>query len=337
MELYPLLMAPGYRHGSETPWGGTMLRDVFMKKTPNDITGECLEVSVLEGHESMVANGPHAGKPLSRIAELWGKALTGVETGEFPLLLKLLDVQTPLSVQVNPGDDYARAHEGKPGRNSAWVILNAEIDSKIVYGMETKGEDLKKIIDEGRVEECLHWEHVLPGDVFYIPAGFVHAIGENIQCYEIQQTCEVAYRMYDWNRVDAQGNTRELHIEKALDVAEPDRVLHKNEGTTVLCKGGSVTYYISDRRFELCRLNLSGKMPLESGRMLLLTAVNPCEIHWGDEMLELNVFDTVLVPADMDGVWLEGDAKILMSSLPRQEKLREELGYRAENVAGLMD
>ncbi len=337
MNLYPLLMAPYFRSGEETPWGGYMLRDAFMKDAPDEVTGESLEVSALSGRESVVRNGAHAGKTLASMIELWGESLTGKIDGEFPLLLKLLDAQENLSVQVHPGDEYATEHEGKLGKSEAWVILNAEPGAKIAYGVDTNGEDLRKIVEEGRLEEALHWEIVRPGDVYYIPNGMVHALGAGIQCYEIQQSSDATYRFWDWGRVGKDGNPRELHTEKALDVSAADRKLKKIDGTTVLCKGGSRTYYVSEKHFELCRLNLSGKMPLESGRMLFLTPMSPCTLSWGEECLELNAFDSVLVPAALEGVCLEGDTKVLMSSLPDQSALAAELGYRAENVAGLTE
>lgn len=337
MNIYPLLMAPYFRHGEETPWGGTMLRDVFMKDSPDDRTGESLEISALSGRESMVRNGVHAGKTLSKMIELWGEDLTGHYEGDFPLLLKLLDAREMLSVQVHPGDEYALPHDGKLGKSEAWVVLNCESDAKIAYGLDTNGEDLRAIVADGRLESALHWETVRPGDVFYIPNGMVHALGGGVQVYEIQQSSDATYRFWDWGRVGKDGKPRELHTEKALDVSLPDRKLSKIEGTTVLCKGGSRTYYISEKHFELCRLNLSGKMPLESGRMLFLTPMSPCTLRWGDESLELNAFDSVAVPAALEGVVLEGETKVLMSSLPNREALRAELGYRAENVAGLMD
>ena len=337
MDLYPLLMAPYFRHGSETPWGGYMLRDAFMKDAPDDVTGESLEISALSGRESVVSNGVHAGKTLPRMIELWGESLTGKIEGEFPLLLKLLDAQDTLSVQVHPGDEYATAHEGKLGKSEAWVILNAEPGAKIAYGIDCAGEELRKIVEEGRLEEVLHWETVRPGDVYYIPNGTVHALGAGIQCYEIQQSSDATYRFWDWGRVDKDGKGRELHTGKAIDVSITGRILKKNEGTTVLCKGGSRTYYISDKHFELCRLNLSGRMPLESGRMLFITPMSPCVLRWNNDSMELNAFDSVLIPAALEGAVLEGDTKVLMSSLPDQEKLSEELGYRAENVAGLAE
>ena len=337
MNLYPLLMAPSFRHGEETPWGGHLLRDALMMDAPEDAVGEALQVSTLPGHESMVANGPHAGLTLGKVAALWGEALTGVPGG-FPLVLKLIDPVKPLSVQVHPGDDYATAHEiGKTGKTEAWIILNAEPGSKIIYGVDTRGEDLRKIVDEGRLEDHLRFKTVRPGDVYYIPSGLLHALCEGVMAYEIQESSDLTYRFWDWDRVDEHGNRRELHVEKALDVCRSELKLEKIEGTTVLCKGGSRTYYISDTHFELCRLNLSGTMPLESGRMLFLTPLTPCKLRWPDGEMTLNAFGTVVIPAGLEGVALKGETKVLMSSLPDREALREELGYRAENVAGLVD
>lgn len=337
MSLYPLLMAPYFRSGEQTPWGGYMLRDAFMKEAPDEITGESLEVSALSGMESVVRNGAHAGKTLSRMIELWGEELTGKYEGEFPLLLKILDACNNLSVQVHPNDEYALAHDGMLGKSEAWVVLYAEPGAKLVYGLNTKGEDLRKIVEEGRLEDALNWVNVRPGDVLYTPAGMVHALCSGVVAYEIQQSSNATYRFYDWGRVGKDGQPRQLHTEKALDVSRPDAHLEKIDGTTVLCKGGSRTYYICDDHFELSRLNLAGKMPLESGRMLFLTPMSPCTIRWGEESLELNAFDTVMVPAALEGVVLEGDTKVLVSCLPDKESLREELNYRAENVAGLMD
>ena len=337
MSLYPLLMAPTFRHGEDTPWGGNMLRDTLMKDAPEGATGESLEISALPGHESMVANGVHAGKALSRMIDLWGEELTGLPDGSFPLLLKLLDTQMPLSVQVHPGDEYAQAHEGTPGKSLAWIILNAEPGAKIVYGVDTRGEPMEKIVSEGRLEDHLRWKNVRPGEVYYIPDGMVHALGEGILCYELGQSCDANYRMFDWNRVNQNGQPRELQLDKALEVVKADLKLEKIEGTTVLCKGGSRTYYISDTHFELCRLNLSGKMPLESGRMLFLTPLSPCELRWDEGEMTVDAFASVLVPAGLGNVVLEGDTKVMMSCLPDREKLAEELGYRAENVAGLVE
>ena len=340
MNLYPLLMAPHFRSGKETPWGGNMLRDAFMKDAPEQ-TGESLEISALEGRESVVRNGAHAGKTLARMIELWGEELTGTREEIFPLLLKLIDAQDTLSVQVHPGDEYATANEGGMlGKTEAWIILNCEEGAKLAYGINAEGKSIAEIVDGGAdcIEASLNWEKVRPGDVFYIPNGLVHAIGAGIQLYEIQQSSDVTYRFWDWGRVDKDGNGRPLHTAQAIDVTDVDLHPKKIPGTTALCKGGSRTYYISNRYFELCRLNLSGRMPISDGRMLFITPLGFCKLRWGDEELDLMPFDSVLVPANLEGAYLESeDCKVLMSSLPNREALKEELGYRAENVAGLLD
>ena len=340
MTLYPLLMAPCFRSGEETPWGGSMLRDAFMKDAPEQ-TGESLEISALPGRESLVRNGVHAGKTLNSMIELWGEQLTGKMDGDFPLLLKLIDARETLSVQVHPDDAYAGANEGgKLGKTEAWVILNCEPGARLAYGVNAEGKPLAEIFEAGAeaVEGALNWVDVRPGDVYYIPSGMVHAIGAGIQLYEIQQSSDVTYRFWDWGRVGKDGKPRALHIRQALDVTDPEMHMEKLWGATSLCKGGSRTYYISNRYFELCRLNVSGAMPLSDGRMLFLTPTAPCTLRWGDEALELDPFDSVLVPAGLEGVTIESeDCKVLMSSPSDREALRRELGYRAENVAGLTE
>ena len=336
--MYPLVMAPYFRHGSDTPWGGSMLRDLFMKDTPDEMTGEALEVSALEGRESVVLNGSCAGRTLSGMIRLWGKDLTGDIDGEFPLLIKLLDAKELLSVQVHPDDAYAGANEGgKLGKTEAWVVLACEPGTKLAYGVDTKGRDLREMVESGDIEQSLNWLNVRPGDVLYIPAGTVHALGGGIQCYEVQQSSDVTYRFWDWGRVGKDGKPRELHTEKALAVSRVGNILPKCEGATVLCKGGSVTYYIADPNFELARLNVSGRMPIESGRMHMITPMGPCKISWPEGEIDVMPMTTVLIPAALEGVVIEGNVKALMSSPSDREKLRAELSYRAENVAGLVD
>lgn len=335
MELYPLVMEPYFRHGGETPWGGTMLRDAFGKSSP-DLTGESLEISALPGMESIVRNGPHAGKTLPAMIALWGERLTGANFEKFPLLLKLLDVEDRLSVQVHPDDAYA-AREGRLGKTEAWVILNCEPGVQIVYGLEPLCEPLESVLEKGALESVLHTQAVRPGDVYYIPHGMVHSIGGGVQIYEIQQSSDATYRFWDWNRVDANGRSRELHTRQGLDVTRPDLRLDKIPGTTILRKGGSQTYYIADENFELSRLNVSGEMPLPSGRMLFLTPTCPMLLRYPGGEIEPAPFDSVLLPAELQGASIVGEGKVLMSTVSDRAALRAELGYRAPDVAGLVD
>ncbi len=334
--LYPLKMIPYFRHGEETPWGGHALRDYFGKDIPDDRTGESLEISALPGRESAVENGPLAGMPLTKVMEKWGRDLTGDAEG-FPLLLKLLDAREMLSVQVHPDDAYAREHEGgKLGKTEAWLVIAAERGAKLVYGVNAgSGEELKAQVEAGKLEEGLRWVNVQPGDVLYIPHGCVHALGGGIVIYEIQQSSDVTYRFWDWGRVGRDGKPRALHTQAALDVSRPCLKLDKLPGATLITTGGSRTAYISDANFELWRLNVAGDMPLEPGRMLLLTSLGEAEVKWPEGSFTLNPGESCLVPAALEGGVISGRTAVMCATVPDRPALREALGYRAELVAGL--
>ena len=334
--LYPLKMTPFFRHGADTPWGGDALKTLFDKAIPDALTGESLEISALPGRESTVANGALAGQTLGALVSEYGTALTGC-TGEFPLLLKLLDARDMLSVQVHPGDAYAALNEnGKRGKTEAWLVLSCERGAKLVYGVTAKTpETLRAQVEAGQLEEALHWITVQPGDVLYIPHGCVHALGGGIVVYEIQQSSDVTYRFWDWGRIGSDGRPRELHTEKALAVSRPELRLDKLAGATVLCAGGSRTYYICDDNFELCRLNVAGDMPLESGRMLLLTALGEAEIRWPEGAFTLSAGESCLIPACAENIRVCGNAAVMCSTTPDRDALKGALGYRAELVAGL--
>ena len=219
--LLPLTMHPAFRGGKLTPWGGEKLRTVYGKSIAEAPTGESLEVSCIPGLESV----DDAGVKLPDLIATYGAAFAGkYAEGTFPLLLKLIDASESLSVQVHPDDAYAaRKENGKLGKTEAWLILDAPEGSQLVYGIRpgTTLDTLRAACEQGAaVEPLLRRVDVKPGDVCFIPAGCVHAIGAGIMLYEIQQSSDVTYRFYDWDRVDAQGNRRELHLQKALDVTD---------------------------------------------------------------------------------------------------------------------
>ncbi|MDD6050761.1 MAG: GNAT family N-acetyltransferase [Clostridiales bacterium] len=224
--LLPLTMHPAFRGGKLTPWGGEKLRTVYAKPIAEVPTGESLEISCIPGLEST----DDAGVKLPDLVERYGARFAGKYAGKpFPLLLKFIDAAESLSVQVHPDDAYAgRVENGKLGKTEAWLILDAPKGSQLVYGIKagTTLSELRAACEAGAaVEAYLRYVDVKPGDVCFIPAGCVHAIGAGIMLYEIQQSSDVTYRFYDWDRVDKQGNRRELHIDKALDVTDLDFVL----------------------------------------------------------------------------------------------------------------
>ena len=312
-DVYPLIMKPSFRSGQSTPWGGRALKDRYGKNTPEEITGESLEISALPGHESMVDNGACRGKSLGEVFHMWGERLTGKKEKEFPLMLKLLDAQQCLSVQVHPDDAYARDHEGKTGKSEAWYILDAVPGARLVYGIDTQGEDLDAIVESGTLEEHLHWVEAHPGDVFYIPSGTIHALGPGIQCYEIQQSSDVTYRFWDWNRVGQDGRPRELHLRQALDVSNPDSIPESNEKTLTGCAGGTAALLISDPHFRLYALDLEGTYTLSGGRMQFVTPTAPCTLRWEGGSLELAPWQSALIPAGIRSFEVTGSGRVLLS------------------------
>lgn len=310
MPLPPILMQPAFRSGQATPWGGSLLRDVYHKDTPDARTGESLEVSAIPGFNSTDADGT----PLSRLIERYGKALLGTAVkGEFPLLLKLIDAKLPLSVQVHPDDAYAQRHENKLGKTEAWVILDAKPGAKLVYGIR-EGVDraqLGNAAEQGRaVEDLLRYVEVKRGDVFYIPAGTVHAVGEGILLYEIQQSSDITYRFYDWERRDEHGNKRMLHTRQALDVVslgepplpQPVRACPlRGEGKLDLLLD---TPFFSVSRYSGC---WDALLPADRRRFAMLTAIQPATLHYLDRSLELAAGQTALLPANGEDIHLTGE------------------------------
>ena len=192
--LKPLFMEPYF---NEKDWGGTRLARVYGKQIPSEHTGESWEVSA-----HPMGLSACEGRTLPQWIEEYGEKLTGTEvTGEFPLLIKLIDAREWLSVQVHPDDAYAQRVEGDPyGKTEAWVVLDCEPGAQLIFGIDCDVETLRSEIAQGRLEQHLKKVDVKPGDVLYIPAGTVHAIGANMLIYEVQQSSDRTYRLYAWGR-----------------------------------------------------------------------------------------------------------------------------------------
>lgn len=207
-------------------WGGDRLKKKYNKSSEYEKISETWEVSVRENGTNTIQNGEYAGM------SLWEYLTECVSDGDlpigrrhdhskpFPLLIKFIDAEDKLSVQVHPTDEYARENEKDPGKTEMWYIIEAEDGAEIIYGL-AEGESagsLEKALSCGKAEEVLRHVTVKSGDCFFIPAGMPHAIGAGIIILEIQQNSDLTYRLYDYNRKDKAGNLRELHIKKALDV-----------------------------------------------------------------------------------------------------------------------
>lgn len=229
--LYPMTFTPVFK---DYLWGGRGLETKLGRSLPAEgVVAESWEIAAHEDGASVVENGSYAGWPLTEVHRALGLDLIGSnntwaqERGKFPLLIKLLDAHTPLSVQVHPDDDYALAHEGNElGKTEMWVVLHAEPGAELIVGVKagTTPDAFRQAIAANQLEPYLHRVAVQAGDHVCVPAGTLHAIMGGLLIAEIQQNSNTTYRVYDWGRLDADGKGRPLHVDKALDVIDFSRV-----------------------------------------------------------------------------------------------------------------
>ena len=200
-------------------WGGNYFQK-FNKGLNLDRVSECWELSVRDNDSSIIASGKDKGNLLNEVINKEDIGPVMDRFPYFPLLIKLIDAKENLSVQVHPSDDYALKYENSFGKSEMWHIISADEDSGLYVGLnkDYSKEDIKKALEEGAILECLNFFKVKPGDTFVINPGTIHAIGKGVRLIEIQQNSNLTYRLYDYNRVDKNGNPRELHIKKALEV-----------------------------------------------------------------------------------------------------------------------
>jgi len=309
--MKPIKVIPAFK---DYIWGGQKLRTVYGKHTDLSPLAESWELSCHPDGLSTVAGSN--GKTLDRyIAENPGCLGTGYDSTELPILIKLIDAKSDLSVQVHPSDEYALSHEGEYGKTEMWYVLDCEENASLFYGFErpvTK-EEYAAAIRDGRLTDILHRVQVKPGDVFFIPAGTVHAIGAGILICEIQQNSNTTYRVYDYNRRDKDGNLRPLHVEKALEVSctQPSPPLPAmNDGVDVLL--ASCEY------FHVRRLRVSDAYTLDvttdSFVSLVVTGGEGRLVFDGGEMTFVKG-DSLFIPAQNGRITVEGSCELIHSTV----------------------
>ena len=225
--LYPMKFNPIYK---DKLWGGRRIKEMLgldYGKMPN--CGEAWMLSGVWGEQSIVANGDFAGDEINDLVETFMGDLVGESVfdryGEqFPILFKIIDSNAWLSVQVHPDDDLAQQRGYENGKTEMWYVMFADKGAELITGFNKQIDrrDFVKIMEKGNIEEYLHLEDVHEGDVFFIPAGRIHALGPDMMVAEVQQTSDVTYRIYDWDRIDVAGMKRELHVPQALDALDFD-------------------------------------------------------------------------------------------------------------------
>jgi len=313
MSLYPLKFKTIYK---ETIWGGNKLNKQLNKNVPaNAKVGETWEISCVEGDISIVSNGILEGNSLQDLIEIYMGDLVGDKVYdkyglEFPVLIKFIDANDDLSIQVHPDDTIARKRHNAFGKNEMWYVLEAEKDSKLISGFSktvTKREYLDKL-KANEISDILNFETVKKADVFFIPAGRVHAIGSGILLAEIQQTSDITYRIYDWDRKDKNGKGRELHTELAIDVLDFKK--HDNYKTDYTTSKNEAIELANTEYFKTNIIELEKRMEIDlfkidSFIIYIATEGEIDIIYNSTEKINLKKGETILIPAELDEIILE--------------------------------
>ncbi len=325
-ESGPFLLLPA---GKDYLWGGTRLHDDFGKDLPISPLAETWECSTHPDGQSVAACGPFKGKMLGEILkehpEYLGShslQLTGGKP-ELPILVKLIDAERDLSVQVHPDDEYALKNEGQPGKTEMWYVLAARKGAELIYGFNQDVDALRvrKALENDTIGNYLNHVPARKDDVFFIPSGTVHAIGSGILLAEVQQNSNLTYRLYDYHRLDKNGKPRTLSVDKALAVADlhssalprqPMRLLHY--------RNGSASEMLSRcRYFRVDRFLLNTEMNRElalfqtgSNSFHVLLCTDGCGVIFGEDSM-MNFFrgDCIFIPASSGKLRLHGRACLL--------------------------
>jgi mannose-6-phosphate isomerase len=303
-QLYPLKFKPILK---ERIWGGSRLKEIFGKKSSIEKCGESWELSAVQGEVSVVTNGFLKDNSLEEIIEIYMGDLVGEKVYdlfgmEFPLLIKFIDANDNLSIQVHPNDDLALQRHDSYGKTEMWYVMESKPGAQLISGFNkpVSKEEYLQSVENNTLESILNKVDVISGDSFFIPAGRVHAIGAGILLAEIQQTSDVTYRIYDYNRKDANSKTRELHTDLAVDAI--DYSFEKNVKTSYSdipnqpVKLASCVYFTT-QKIVLTKAIIRDFSNLDSFVIYICCSGKLNIQYEGNEKLSVVAGETVLIPA----------------------------------------
>ena len=313
-KLYPLKFQPIFKYRI---WGGNKLKNELQKNIDGDQIGESWEISDVSGDETLVMEGELKGYTLKKLIQEYKSHFLGQSVYEnfgdsFPLLIKIIDANLPLSIQVHPGDEVAKKRHQSFGKNEMWYIMDAEEGAELIVGFKkqtTTAEYLSKL-DKGEVLDLLNIEKVKSEDVFYIPSGRVHAIGAGVLLAEIQQTSDITYRIFDYDRVEAStGKKRELHNDLAKDVI--DFNIYPQYKSDFLKIENTSNTLVHSPYFKSNFIRVNGKLDKDYTSLdsfIIYIAVNgSCEIRFNEMPYNLKKGESVLIPASLKRVSILSD------------------------------
>lgn len=312
---YPLVFTPILQ---DRIWGGEKLKTDLGKDIPTTTTGESWELSAVSGNVSVVKNGALAGTPLDALLEkdpegVLGTAVHAKFGVQFPLLFKFLDAKEDLSIQVHPNDELAKKRHNSFGKTEMWYVMQADEGSRIIVGFNHKSspEEYLEKLESKQLIDILNQEPAKKGDVYFLETGTIHAIGAGIVIAEIQQTSDITYRIYDWDRVDANGKGRELHVQEALDAMNYNETDTKKEYTKEENKSNTM---VDCPYFTTNFLPLNGSAEVSkdgSSFTVYICTEGEYTVTADGETHGFKKGDTVLIPAAVKDFSLDGNATLL--------------------------
>lgn len=316
--MYPLILKPVIK---DYIWGGTRLKKEYGYNSDKKVLAEGWVLSCHKDGSNTVLNGEFKGKDITEVLAIWGKGAIGEnfdENAAFPILIKLIDAEQKLSLQVHPDDEYALKNEGENGKTEMWYVVSCKKGAKLVYGLsrDITKEEFAKRIEDNTITEVLNFVPVHKGDVFFIPSGTVHAIGEGILIAEVQQNSNSTYRVSDYGRLGADGKPRPLHIEKALDVMDFKKMQrpYGDIGKTVKFETFSERELCSCDKFLTKTLDIDGETTIKGEKSFVSLVVldGKATLKWENGFENIKKGDSIFVPYKMN-VKIEGKVQILYS------------------------
>ena len=307
--LYPLKFKPIFK---DKVWGGQRINTILKQEySPLPNCGEVWVLSGVEGQQTLIANGFLEGNELNELVEIYMGELVGEKIyqkfgNEFPLLIKFIDSNDWLSVQVHPDDEMAASRHGMLGKTEMWYILHAEEGSELISGFSkslTKAQ-YKAHLENKTLKSVMNFEKVKSGDVFFMPAGRIHAIGPGVLLTEIQQTSDLTYRIYDWDRIDTAGMVRELHTEAALEAL--DFTVRDTYRTEYTEKMNETVKMVDCPYFTTNLIHLSQSMTKDYSELdsfvVYICPEGAFKLLANDEEYAVNMGEAILLPASIDQV-----------------------------------
>ena len=307
----------------EIVWGGNRLKDDYGFESDLNNIAEAWMLCARNDGDNIIANGDNAGESFTQFIKS-NKALLGTKGQsyeEFPLLIKFIDAKADLSVQVHPDDEYAKIHENSYGKTEAWYILDCDEGAELIYGFnkELTPDEFRKSIEDNTFLDYVNKVKVKKGDVFFINAGTLHAIGSGILLAEVQQNCNTTYRVYDYNRL-VDGKPRELHVEKALDVTSTVPPVRNGNPDSAPVLNGTATEQAlcSCEFFKMDTVEVKDNYTLNVGGesfVSILVLEGNGELTADGEAISCKAGDSIFVPANAGAITFTGDFKVLLSTL----------------------